>query len=336
MSIKLLRAEAMLGLYKYNEVSSLISDILRKDANNADALYIRGRCMYYLGNNANGIKHFQEALRLDPDHQKSRIWLKKVRTIEDQKKAGNDAFSSGKYQEAYDLYSAAIALDPDNNSMNATLYSNRAAAAMKLKKYDVAVKDATKSIELNADGAIALKALLRRAACYMELEQYEEAVRDYEKAYEQDRSNKDVAAQLRQAKLELKKSKRKNYYKILGVSKDASESEIKRAYRMMALKYHPDKFQQNEETQNMTKEQAEAHFKEIGEAYSVLSDPKKKARYDSGQDLEEIEGMGGMGANVDVNEIFSMFFGGGFGGGPFGGGGRRGGGGFPGGMHFQF
>ena len=73
----------------------------------------------------------------------------------------------------------------------------------------------------------------------MDLEMYEEAVRDYEQANKMDRGNQEVRQLLQQAKLELKKSKRKDYYKMLGVSKDANEDEIKKAYRKRALIHHP-------------------------------------------------------------------------------------------------
>ena len=68
-----------------------------------------------------------------------------------------------------------------------------------------------------------LKALLRRAKSYMEMEDYDEAVRDYEKAHRMDKSNGEYRRLLQQAKLELKKSKRKDYYKILGVGKSAND-----------------------------------------------------------------------------------------------------------------
>ena len=69
----------------------------------------------------------------------------------------------------------------------------------------------------------------------------------------------------------------RDYYEILGVSKTATDAEIKSAYRKMAVKYHPDRQQDKSEAE---KKQAEELFKEAAEAYSVLSDPQKRQRYD--------------------------------------------------------
>ncbi len=113
---------------------------------------------------------------------------------------------------------------------------------------------------------------------------------------------------------------KQDYYQVLGVEKSASPEEIKRAYRRMAIKYHPDKNPGNKE--------AEAKFKECAEAYEVLSDPEKRKQYDQ----YGHEGLRGAGmhdfSRMNVEDIFSMFgfedfFGSVFGG---GGGGRRGGG----------
>ena len=91
-----------------------------------------------------------------------------------------------------------------------------------------------------------------------------------------------------------------DYYNILGINKSANETDIKKAYRKLAVKFHPDKNPGNTE--------AEEKFKKINEAYSVLSDKEKKEKYDrfgveglnSGQNMN----------NVNPNEIFNMFFGG--------------------------
>ena len=111
---------------------------------------------------------------------------------------------------------------------------------------------------------------------------------------------------------------KRDYYEVLGVDKNASPDEIKKAYRKLAMKYHPD--------QNPGDKSAEEKFKEVNEAYEILSDADKKSRYDQfgfagvdpnygaggGGGFDGFSGFGGFG------DIFSDLFGGGFGGG-FGG-----------------
>ena len=135
----------------------------------------------------------------------------------------------------------------------------------------------------------------------------------------------------------------------MGIAKDASEGEIKKAYRKLAIILHPDK--------NPGDADAEHKFKELGEAYETLSDPQKRSRYDNGEDLldpSEMFGGGGMGpfgggnVSIDPEMLFNMMggmgsagMGGGrggpaftfsTGGSPFGGSSRQRQGGFPGGF----
>ena len=102
-------------------------------------------------------------------------------------------------------------------------------------------------------------------------------------------------------------------YELLSLSKNASEADIKKAYRKAAMKWHPDRWSNKGEND---KKQAENKFKEIGEAYSILSDSKKRSLYDK-YGMDAIKGNGGGGNPFDVFE--QMF--GGSGGSPFGGGG---------------
>ena len=107
---------------------------------------------------------------------------------------------------------------------------------------------------------------------------------------------------------------KRDYYEVLGLSKGASDDEIKKAFRKLAMKYHPDK--------NPGDKEAEEKFKEINEAYAVLSDPEQKSKYDrfghAGVDPNSFAGGGGFGGFGGFEDIFDMFgsaFGGGFGGG---------------------
>lgn len=119
----------------------------------------------------------------------------------------------------------------------------------------------------------------------------------------------------------------KDYYELLGVSKSATDEELKKAYRVLAKKYHPDSYEGTD------KEAAEAKFKQISEAYSVLSDKTKRDQYDRfGSNFEQagfgggasgyggfggfdFSGFGnGMGVDIDLDDILGSVFGGGFGG----------------------
>jgi curved DNA-binding protein len=114
----------------------------------------------------------------------------------------------------------------------------------------------------------------------------------------------------------------KDYYKVMGVARDATESQIKQAYRKLARKYHPDVSKEKD---------AEARFKEVGEAYEVLKSPEKRAAYDQlgqgprpGEDFKpppdwgsgfEFRGAGGGGGSADYSDFFESLFGGAMGGG---------------------
>ena len=178
------------------------------------------------------LKHFAEALRLDPDHGESRRMRARLKEFESLKKGGNDAFASGRYAEAIEKYTAAMDLDPSNVDVCLTLYTNRATAKFRAKDYPGAIADCDAALGIQPRH---FKALMRRAACRMETEEWQKAIDDYESAKEVEPDNVNQAGPaLRQAKIELKKSKRKDLYKVLGVTKHATDHEIKKGYKKSA------------------------------------------------------------------------------------------------------
>lgn len=110
-------------------------------------------------------------------------------------------------------------------------------------------------------------------------------------------------------------AQKRDYYEVLGVDKNASADELKKAYRKLAIQYHPDKQTGKSDAE---KKDAEEKFKEAAEAYNVLSDPDKRARYDQFGFAGEQMGGGGGGAGMSMEDILrqfsDLFGGGGFGG----------------------
>lgn len=311
---KLLKAECLALLERFDEAGDIAISIMQSNSTNADAIYVRGLTLYYSDNLDKGLLHFERALQLDPDHKKAKLMRTKAKLLKERKEKGNEMFKSGRYKDAHAVYTEALLLDPLNKDISSKLYYNRGLVNSKLGNLREAINDCTFALQMNEKY---LKALLHRAKVYYSMENFEECVKDYEKALKSEKTM-EIKNLLKDAKLQLKKSKRKDYYKILGVSKQATEDEIKKAYRKRALVHHPDRHANSSDEE---KKEQERKFKEVGEAYTVLSDPNKKTRYDSGYDIDELEQ-----TDIDPQQMFRQFFqfqGGDAGFGGFGGGGSN-------------
>lgn len=130
-----------------------------------------------------------------------------------------------------------------------------------------------------------LHGLLYRSQTEVDEDRFEEAVRTLNTAKEHHPHSQEVQSLLQKAHALLKRSKQKDYYKILGVSRDADDRTIKRAYRQLTKQHHPDKAV----AQGTTKEEAEKKMASINEAYEVLSDSELRTRYDNGDDPNDPE-----------------------------------------------
>merc|ERR1712002_44018 len=197
--IKTSRAECLAFLGRYNEASEAANAVLQFDNLNADAIYVRGLCLYYEDNVERAFSHFTQVLRFAPDHVKAKEIYRKAKSLKQKKEEGNTAFKAGHLTEAIRLYSEALEIDPCNRSTNAKLFFNRATVAAKLGKIKDSIEDCSKAIDLDPNYT---KAILRRAKSYLETEQYEEAVRDYERVSKSDKHNGEYRQLLQQAKLE--------------------------------------------------------------------------------------------------------------------------------------
>jgi len=238
---QLLRGEAYLKMGNVNalgDAQNLAMSLLRNNSADPEALVLRGRALYAQGENDKAIQHFRQALSCDPDYKDAVKYLRMVQKLDRTKTEGNDLFKSGKTEAAIEKYSEALQIDPSNKGTNSKLLQNRALCYNKLKKYKDAISDCEQALKLDPSY---IKARKTKAKAMGEDGNWEEAVRELKDIAESNPSEPNIAKDVRNAELELKKSKRKDYYKILGVEKDADDAQIKKAYRKMALVNHPDK-----------------------------------------------------------------------------------------------
>jgi DnaJ family protein C protein 3 len=295
--------------YKLGDSFEVIADTgktLKFEPENLEALELRGRAYYVLGELETAMNHYRKGLKLDPEHAGCKDMYRIIKKMNDLQKKVDAATAKGDHAEAtkqlvklLEVDATHVVLAPKVNMQLAKTYK----AMKKLTEAKTAIQQV---IDLNGASAEAHRVF---GEILMDSELYDEALAKFRKAKELGEGGADEW--IRKAEAAIKQAKQKDYYKILGVKRNAKLKDIKKAYREGALQWHPDKHLGEEE-----KEKAEKQFQLIAEAYEVLSDDEKRQKYDRGEDVFPNQGGGGGGGGG-----FNPFQHGGF---PFGGGGGGG------------
>ncbi|KAL3620377.1 hypothetical protein CASFOL_035289 [Castilleja foliolosa] len=250
-----------------------------------------------------------------------------IRQLLQHKAAGNEAYKSKKHPEAIEHYTAAISCSVESRPFAAICFCNRAVVYRAMGQILDAISDCCIAFALDENY---YKAISRRATYYEMIRDYGQTIADLQKLVplltkevgnktnQSGTSNKEN--ELKQARLKLLEMETAarneiplNMYLILGVDPSATASEIKKAYRKAALKYHPDKAGQSlarNENQDdgiwkgiaeEVHKDAERLFKMIGEAYAVLSDPTKRSQYDLDEEMRNAPN------RVNINNSSKIF-----------------------------
>jgi DnaJ family protein C protein 3 len=312
---KLLKVKLLMVSKDYSGAISETGYILKEDENNLEALLLRGRAYYYLADHDIAQRHYQKGLRLDPEHSELKKAYFGLKKLLKKTKSAEDNANKGKLRVSAEEYKEAIALDPEHTANNVHLYLGLCKVSVRLGRGKDGLNSCNEALNIDAE---LIEALHQRGEAKLLLEDWEGAVEDLKQAA-QNSQDMEIHESLGKAEKALKMSKRKDWYKILGISRTASISEIKKAYKKLALQWHPDKNVGN-------REEAENKFREIAAAYEILGDDDKRARFDRGEDLEDMGGGGGGGYNPfhgggGGGQQYTFHFEGGFpgGGGGFGG-----------------
>ncbi|KAK4276298.1 hypothetical protein QN277_019262 [Acacia crassicarpa] len=280
---------------------------------------------FHLGKLEEGLSSLEEQEKAVSSMNKSNVFESLiplaaiVRKLLRHKTAGNEAFQAGRHAEAVEHYTAALSCNVESRPFAAVCFCNRAAAHTALGQITDAIADCCLAIALDVNY---LKALSRRATLYEKIRDYAQAACDLrrlvsilnervndkdnqhgisDRSYNYVNDLKQNSIRLSEMEEEARKDVPLDMYLILGVEPSISTSDIKKAYRKAALRHHPDKASQSlarsdngddqmwKDIAEEVRRDADRLFKMIGEAYAVLSDPAKRARYDADEEMRNAQ-----------------------------------------------
>jgi len=277
-------AKAALGLGKTDQAMRLTLQVLRRDKTNVLGLALRSHAMYLSEHYDDAIKLAREALRLDPDNTDAKACFKTAKKI---KAHMNEVIVAGQQRDFNAVKKVTTAVlnigIPESAPLFANLYALRGNAFYRLKEYEDALRDCVRAVYVKDD---CKDAWLTKRLTLHALGRHADALKDMQSLMERwGQNDSTIRHACHKAEFELRKSKRPDYYRMMGCKKTATEGEIKAAYRSKALILHPDKQQGKSEADKKTMEEA---FKTLGHALEILTTPMQRQLYDEGYDREAI------------------------------------------------
>ncbi|XP_063786829.1 dnaJ homolog subfamily C member 3-like [Pseudophryne corroboree] len=286
-SVRELRSECYLQI---GDVSKAIHDLkpTTKLRNDNRAAFLKLSQLYYtMGAHEESLSHVRECLKLDQDDKPCLSHYKQVKKLSRQLESAEELVRDQRFEAAIEKFEAAIKTEP-----NVEIYRKRAKERIchclsKSQHTEAAIKVCTEAIQRDPQNAQTLR---DRAEVFILNEEYEKAVEDFQQAKELDGDNEEIKEGLERAQKLLKQSQKRDYYKILGVKRNANKQEVIKAYRKLAQQWHPDNFQSEEE-----KKAAEKKFIDIAAAKEVLTDPEMRQKVDAGEDPLDPENQQGSG-----------------------------------------
>ena len=284
--IKLIYLESMVNSYQIEDALSFYNNNLDSNEKKLDNVQFLLTKAYF--NDGKYEKSKQLLLNLLNNTKDSMLIEKtkklseKLEQIQALKEKANKFYKNNNFTDAINVYNELLSLDNNNKFFNALILSNRSLCYYKIKDMFNALHDINASIKLNNKY---WKSYQRRANINIRLKYSEQAKDDLRKVLELDPNNREARTLLEDILKEERKKGAKDLYMILGVNRNSTIDEIRKEFKKLVIKWHPDKHNETEEKKIF----AEKKFKEINSAYHILIDPYKREIYDKTGKDENIE-----------------------------------------------
>ena len=230
---------------------------------------------YEIGEIEEALNTTRECLRLDQDHKQCKTLYRKVKPLFGHVKAMHAHAATEKWDECIEKAMTAFKLEPNVLSIVQHIKARQCHCESKGANAADAIRTCTEALNIAKDDVYVL---CDRAEAYLNNDDFESAKNDFQQALHLSAHLQRAEEGLRKVQKLIKQSKTRDYYKILGVKRNANKPDIMRAYRKLASKWHPDNYRGEE------KKKAEKIFIDIAAAKEVLTNAEKRSQFDNGQD----------------------------------------------------
>jgi len=308
-SIRELRSDAYLGLGNVPHAISDIRSVTKLTQDNTAGFFKLANLHYQLGEADESLMEVRECLKLDPDHKDCFPLYKKVKKVAKFITAAKESSQGEAWQDCVEAAGKVLKNEPTVENIRFHAHDRLCFCHLKEGNTIESRKECSDALKINDEPRL----YCDRAEAYLAEDMFDEAVNDFRSALERDEEFQRAKEGIQKAQKLQKQAKKRDYYKILGVKRSASKREISKAYKKLAMQWHPDKFQGEEE-----KKAAEKKFMDIAAAKEVLTDEEMRQKYDNGEDpLDPEAGRGDGHPFRHGGQAFHFPGGNPFGGGPF-------------------
>jgi len=306
-SLRELRSECYLGLGNVIHAISDIRTVTKLTSDNTAAYFKLANLHYQIGEADESLAEIRECLKLDPEHKDCYPLYKKLKKVAKFLTAAKDTRERQEWEECVSNAQKVLKNEPTVEGIRFHAYDRLCHCQKEAGNTVESRKACSDAIKIEDEPRL----YCDRAEAYLLEDMFDEALKDFRTALEKDEGFARAKEGMAKAQKLQKQAGKRDYYKILGVKRSATKKEISKAYKKLALEWHPDKFQDEEE-----KKVAEKKFMDIASAKEVLSDPEMRQKYDAGEDPLDPENGGG---DHPFRQNGGFHFPGGnpFGGGPF-------------------
>eukprot|EP00043_Microstomoeca_roanoka_P017755 m.186097 g.186097 ORF g.186097 m.186097 type:complete len:490 (-) comp16694_c6_seq1:111-1580(-) len=279
--LRMKRAKAYMQLGVMGEAMADVKRASVLKSANTEAFYLLSQLEYKMGNYEGALEEIRQCVKLDGDDKQCFDFYKFLKKFAKLANKIKETLEAKRYAESLLNVDKLEKLDIQEPHYLSWMAKLRCECNTKLSRSAPALEACNHAAELDPDDE---NIFVHRAQVYEQLEDFEGSVRDYQRASEINKDSRDIQEGLKRAQRLLKNSQKRDYYKILGVSRTADKREITKAYRKLAQEWHPDRFDTEEE-----KAAAEKKFMDIASAKEVLTDPELRRRFDNGEDPLDAE-----------------------------------------------